>query len=77
MHRTMETAPKLLIFAGTVLIVFGLLWHFAGDWLRPGQFPGDIRVEGERWRFYFPIVTSLLLSALLTLLLWLFQFLNR
>ena len=64
---------RILILAGVALIVVGLFVTF-GDRLplRLGRLPGDIRVEGKSGGFYFPIVTCLLLSAVLTLLMWLF-----
>jgi len=55
-----------LVLAGVGLVV--LLWPSV-PWL--GRLPGDIRVEGERGGFYFPVVTCLLVSVVLTLLLWL------
>jgi hypothetical protein len=57
----------LLALVGVVLIVAE---RFPG--LRIGRLPGDIAVERERWRFYFPLGTSILLSVVLTLLFWLF-----
>ena len=64
---------RLLIGAGIALIAVGLLF-IVGEKLgiRLGRLPGDIRIEGPRGGFYFPIVTCLLLSGLLTLLGWLF-----
>jgi len=64
---------RLLIGAGIALIAVGLLF-IVGEKLgiRLGRLPGDIRIEGSRGGFYFPIVTCLLLSGLLTLLGWLF-----
>ena len=58
---------------GVGLIVVGLFLTF-GDRLpvRLGRLPGDIRIEGKNGGFYFPVVTCLLLSAVLTLLMWLF-----
>jgi hypothetical protein len=41
--------------------------------LRIGRLPGDIAVERERWRLYFPLGTSILVSVVLSLLLWLFR----
>ena len=57
---------------GVGLIVVGLFITF-GDRLplRIGRLPGDIRIEGKNGAFYFPIVTCLLLSAILTLVMWL------
>ena len=62
---------------GWVLLVFGLavagvglVWIFAPSipWL--GRLPGDIRIEGENFRFYFPLATCLLLSLVLSLVVW-------
>ncbi len=65
---------RLLITAGIVLIVLGaivILGERAG--IRFGRLPGDIRIEGRRGSFYFPIVTCLLLSLVLSLIAWLFN----
>lgn len=67
---------KLLIIFGVALVVVGLLMLFA-DKLpflnRLGRLPGDIVIERERFRFYFPIVTSIILSIVLTILLNIFR----
>ncbi|RYD64252.1 MAG: DUF2905 domain-containing protein [Verrucomicrobiaceae bacterium] len=65
----MESAGRMLVFAGLGLAVIGFVLWFAGgrgwlSWL--GRLPGDIRVEGERGGFYFPIVTCLLVSVVLS-----------
>ena len=64
---------RVLIILGVILIVVGLLFTL-GERLpvRPGRLPGDIVVRGKNTVFYFPIVTSILLSVILTLVLWLF-----
>lgn len=63
---------RMLIVAGVVLIAAGLLWSFGARLpFKPGQLPGDIVVRGRNSTFYFPIATSILLSILLTLVLWL------
>lgn len=70
----MQQTGKFLIIAGIVLIAAGVIVYFAGDkmgWL--GRLPGDIRVEKENVRFYFPITTMLLVSAVLSFLLWLLR----
>jgi hypothetical protein len=61
----------LLLVLGLVLAAFGLVWVLAPaiPWL--GRLPGDIRIERENFRFYFPLMTCLLLSLLLSLVLWL------
>ncbi|WP_088343133.1 MULTISPECIES: DUF2905 domain-containing protein [Rhodomicrobium] len=61
---------KALIIAGIVLIVAGLLWGYAGR-LGLGRLPGDIVIERENFRLYLPIVTSLLISLVLSVILWL------
>jgi hypothetical protein len=61
-----------LIIIGIVLVIVGLALSF-GDRLpiRFGRLPGDIVYRGRNTTFYFPIVTSVLLSLILTLVLWL------
>lgn len=60
--------PKFLITAGIVLIVIGLVWMIGGRYLKFGKLPGDIVIEKENFSFYFPIVTCLVISAVLTLI---------
>lgn len=64
---------KLLLGAAAVLAVVGALLVLADRFpgLRIGRLPGDVAVERERFRFYFPVTTSILLSVVLTLVLWL------
>jgi len=55
---------RLLIGAGVVLIVLGLVFVLGEKLgIHLGRLPGDIRIEGKRGGFYFPVVTCLLLSA--------------
>ena len=63
---------RLLIVAGLVLLAGGLLWPVLTR-LGLGRLPGDIAIERGNYRFYFPIVTSLVVSVALTLLFWLFR----
>jgi hypothetical protein len=63
---------RTLILAGTILLIAGLAWPFLTR-LGLGRLPGDIAIERQNFRFYFPIVTSLVVSAGLTLLFWLFR----
>jgi uncharacterized membrane protein len=65
-----QTLGKYIIFIGIILVVAGLLLHFGGDRLKwPGHLPGDIRIEKENFRFYFPITTMIIVSVLLTLII--------
>lgn len=59
---------KLLIIAGVILIILGLLWHFIG------KLPGDIHFKVGNVSVYFPIVTSIIVSIILTLI---FYFIGR
>ena len=63
---------KSLIVVGLLIVVVGVVLLLAGrvPWL--GRLPGDISIQRGNWSFYFPIVTSLVVSVLLTLLFWLF-----
>jgi len=60
---------KLLIGIGVALIAIGLIVYFWGDKLKwIGNLPGDIRFEGENYKFYFPITTMILFSVLLNII---------
>ena len=61
---------RWLIAIGLVLVVLGLLWPWLGK-LGLGRLPGDIVIERGAFRFYFPIATCLILSIVLSLILWL------
>ena len=65
---------RTLIVAGALLIVLGLLF-LVGDRLpiRLGRLPGDIAIRGRHGVFYFPLVTCILLSVILSLVLWLIR----
>ena len=60
---------RWLIVIGIVLIVLGLAWPLIVK-LGLGSLPGDIRVEREGFSFYFPITTCLIISVVLSLVLW-------
>ncbi len=63
---------KILMIAGGILLVAGFLWPWISR-LGLGRLPGDIVIKRESVRVYIPIVTMLLVSALLSLLLWIFR----
>ena len=63
---------RVLIIAGAVLLAVGLLWPLLSK-LGLGRLPGDIRIEGEHGGFYFPIVTCLVISIVVSLLFWIFR----
>ena len=61
---------RFLIFTGLILLVAGLLWPYVAR-LGLGHLPGDIVLRRGNTTFYFPIVTSIILSVVLSALLWL------
>jgi hypothetical protein len=64
---------RTLMLVGAALIVVGLLFSL-GDKLplRLGRLPGDIEIHGKNSVFYFPVVTCILISVVLSLVMWLF-----
>ena len=61
---------RFLVIAGIVLVAAGLLWPYLAR-LGLGRLPGDIAIQSEHGGFYFPIVTCILVSLVLTLIFWL------
>lgn len=61
---------KLLIVFGLVLIVLGVLWPLIAK-IGLGRLPGDIVIERENFRLYLPLATSLIISVVLSVVLWL------
>jgi hypothetical protein len=61
-----------LIVLGTIIILIGLLWPWLSK-LPLGRLPGDIVVDRPGFRFFLPVTTMLIASAVLSLLLWLFR----
>ena len=61
---------KIFIYLGLVLVVIGVVLILAGKlpWL--GRLPGDISIEGENFSFYFPLATSILVSVIISLVLY-------
>ena len=71
----MSDLGRMLVLLGGLLLVFGVLLIFAGKMHWPiGRLPGDIVYRGKHTTFYFPLMTSILLSVILSLVLY---FVNR
>jgi Protein of unknown function (DUF2905) len=70
---------KFLVIFGVVIVALGLLLMFGAriSFLHFGRLPGDITSKGKYGSFYFPIVSCIILSAVLTLAIWLISFLTR
>lgn len=74
MGANLDPVAKGLVVAGVLLIVAGVAWQLG--WLqalRLGRLPGDLVIERENARFYFPLATSILLSVVLSVLMWLWR----
>lgn len=65
---------KYIIAAGLIIVIIGIILYFFGDkltWI--GQLPGDIRIEKENLKIFFPITTMLIASILLNVVIWLYK----
>jgi hypothetical protein len=70
----LEQLGKILILSGIILVIAGLIVYFAGDklgWL--GHLPGDVRIEKENIKIYFPITTMIILSVLISLIIFIIR----
>lgn len=74
----MEKLGKILVVLAIAIAVIGVLLWIAGDKVRfLGRLPGDIRIERENFKLFIPITTMILISAVLSLLLWIIQKMSR
>ena len=67
---------RFLIVAGLVLLAVGLAWPWLAQtswWRWIGRLPGDIHVEREGYSFYFPLMTGIVLSIVVSVLIWVFR----
>jgi hypothetical protein len=68
----MNDLGKSIIFAGIVLIIIGIFMTMAGKIPGVGKLPGDILIKKENFSFYFPLTTCILLSIVLSAIMYLF-----
>jgi Protein of unknown function (DUF2905) len=66
-----------LVILGLVIAGIGLIWALAPNLPKPGRLPGDIVIERGNSRFYFPIMTCILISVVLSLVAWLIRAVSR
>jgi len=69
-----QDTGKYIVIIGAAIVIIGLLIYFFHDklhWI--GRLPGDVRIEKENFRFYFPITTMILLSILISAILWIIR----
>lgn len=70
----MPNIGKFIIGVGIILIILGIvLWQFSDKLNWFGNLPGDIRIEKENFRFYAPLASMLIISVILTALIWLIR----
>jgi hypothetical protein len=65
------------VIFGLAIAAVGLIWVFLPNLPRPGRLPGDVVIERGNMRFYFPIVTCVVLSAALSVVFWLIRTLGQ
>ena len=63
---------RLLIVIGLAIVAVGIAWPWLVR-LGLGRLPGDINIERDGWSFHFPLMTSVIVSLVLTLVIWLFR----
>ena len=73
----MQHPAWVLVIVGVLIAVIGLVWLIAPSipWL--GKLPSDIAIERENFRFYFPLATCILLSLVLTGIMWLVRYFSK
>ena len=76
MENFPEGFAKILIYTGAILLIAGLLVFGLGK-IGFFRLPGDIEMGGRNWRLFVPITSSIVISIILTLILWLISFLRR
>jgi len=65
-----QITGKYIVLAGAIIVILGAIVYFLGDklhWL--GRLPGDIRVEKENFKFFFPVTTMIIVSVVLNLVI--------
>ncbi len=73
MNPEFHQLGRLMIYAGIFILVLGVLFFFGDKIPFLGKLPGDIYIKRKNFTFYFPIVTSILLSLLISLIIYLFR----
>jgi hypothetical protein len=68
---------KVLVLIGLVIAGLGVIWVLAPNLPRLGRLPGDIVIERENSRVYFPIVSCIVVSVVLSLAMWLIRAVSR
>ena len=64
---------KILIFIGLLLAILGIVFIFGNKLPFVGRLPGDIAIERKNYSFYFPVATCIVISIVMSFILWLFS----
>lgn len=67
----MQAYGRILIIFGIGLVIFGVILTYMPKLLKLPRLPGDIFIQKESFTFYFPLATSIVVSIILSLILWL------
>jgi len=73
----MQSLGKYLIVFGAVILIAGIILTFFPKLNFFGKLPGDISIKKENYSFYFPVVTSIVISILLTLIFWIINYFSK
>ena len=73
----MQSLGKYLIVFGGIILIAGIILTFFPKLNFFGKLPGDIFVKKENYSFYFPVVTSIVISILLTLIFWIINYFSK
>ncbi len=73
----MEPFGKILVLIGFVIVCVGLLLMFSDKIPFLGRLPGDIHVKKDNFQFYFPLTTSIIISVVLSVILWLISIFTK
>lgn len=70
----MKEIARMMIVGGGILVLIGMIIYFGGSYFKWfGRLPGDIRIERPSFNFYAPVVSMLILSGIISFLVWLFR----
>lgn len=70
----MQNTGKIIVIIGIIVIIVGLvIWLFGDKFNWFGNLPGDIKVKKENFSFYFPFVSMIILSIVISLIVWLIR----
>jgi hypothetical protein len=73
----MNSLGRYLIIFGAVVLLIGIIFTFLPKNLPFGKLPGDFHIKRENFTFYFPLATSIIISIVLSLILWFINYFTR